>query len=111
MDETELRRDPDHDLFGEAGEVRGCDGGCRQSLQREIPVGDAVEAVARGTGKAQRRRRSVAVDGEGGAGESRSPQRTKVHPLARIREAVGVAAEHLHIGHQVVAESDRLGGL
>ena len=51
------------------------------------------------------------VDREGRAGQRRGAQRTLVHPVAGVAEARGVAAEHLDIGHQVVAEGDGLGRL
>ena len=49
--------------------------------------------------------------GKRGAGQRGGAQRALVHPRAGVGEARGVAAEHLDIGHQVVAEGHRLGGL
>ena len=64
-----------------------------------------------GAVEAQRLGGHVPVDGEGRAGQGRGAQRALVHPRPRVGEARGVAAEHLHIGHQVVAEGHRLGRL
>jgi hypothetical protein len=44
-------------------------------------------------------------------GKGGRAKRAFVHPPASVGEARGVAPEHLHIGHQVVAEGDWLGGL
>ena len=52
-----------------------------------------------------------AVDGEGGAGERGGAERRFVQPLAGVGEAAAVAAEHLDIGHQMMAEGHRLGRL
>ena len=51
----------------------------------------------------------VPVDREGRAGERRGAQRALVQPRAGVAEAAAVAAEHLDIGQQMVAEGHRLG--
>ena len=45
------------------------------------------------------------------AGQRRGAERRFVEARAAVGEAAAVAAEHLDIGHQVMAEGDRLGGL
>ena len=91
--------------------MSGAEGGRGEGLQGEIPRGDGVQGVGHGRIKAQGRGGHVAVDGEGGAGQGGGPQGALVHPRPGVGEAGGVAAEHLHIGHQVVAEGHRLGRL
>ncbi len=61
--------------------------------------------------EAQRLGGGVPVDGKGRAGQGRGAQRAFVHAGAGVGKASCVAAEHLDIGHQVVAEGHRLGGL
>ena len=50
----------------------------------------------------------MAVDREAGAGERGGAERAFVQPLDRVADAAQVAAEHLDIGHAVVAEGHRL---
>ncbi len=87
------------------------DRGGGEELQGEIPVRHGVQRVGGGPVEAQRRRRRVAVDREGRAGQRRRPQRALVQPPARIRQPAAVAVQHLDIGQQMVAEGDGLGGL
>jgi hypothetical protein len=85
--------------------------GGRQGFQREIARRDAVQRVGGRPVEAEGGGRRVPVDGEGRAGQGRGAQRALVHPRPGVGEAAGVAAEHLHIGHHVVAEGHRLGRL
>ena len=91
--------------------MRGRDGGGRQIFQREIARRNRVQRIAHRPGEAQRLGCHVAVDGKRGARQRRRAQRRFIQPLARIREAAAVAAEHLDIGQQVMAEGHRLGRL
>lgn len=50
----------------------------------------------------------MAVDREGGARKRRGAQRALVEALTRIADATTIARQHLDIGKQVMAESDRL---
>ena len=84
------------------------DRGDRQEFQREIAVGHAVERVARRLAEAERLGRHVAVDRKAGAGQRCRTERRFVHALDRVADARKVAAEHLDIGHAVMAEGDRL---
>ena len=52
-----------------------------------------------------------AVDREGGAGQRGGAERALVHAAPARRRTGRVAAEHLDIGHQVMAEGHRLGRL
>ena len=61
-------------------------------IEREVAVGNAVEAVRRRAIEAERVRGALAVDRKAGAGECRRSQRAFVHPRPRIREAGYVAA-------------------
>ena len=86
--------------------------GRRQRLQREVarptrrpgswPSGASKPSACGG---------HLPVDREGRAGQRGGAQRALVHPRPGVGEAAGVAAEHLDIGHQVVAEGHRLGRL
>ena len=109
--EAELGRGPDHQLFGEARQVHGADRRGREEFEREVAVGHRIEAVRRGAVEAERLRRGEAVDGEGGSGKGGSPQRAFVHPRAGVDEARPVAAQHLDIGHHVMAPCHGLRGL
>ena len=82
-----------------------------QGFQGEVAGRDAVEGIGGGAVEAQGAGGHLPVDGEGGAGQGGGAERALVHPRPGVVEAAGVAAEHLHIGHQVVAEGDRLGRL
>ena len=87
------------------------DRGERQELQREIAVGDRIDRIARRLAEAERLRRHVPVDRKARAGERGGSERALVHAFDRVMRAPEVAAAHLHIGHQMMAEGDRLGGL
>ncbi len=111
LDEAEGGRGPDHHFLGEAREVHGADGGGGQRLQHEVAVGDGIQRIGGGPVEAQRLRRGFPVDGEGGAGQRRRAERGFVQPRAGIPQAAAIPREHLHIGHEVMAERDRLRGL
>ncbi len=108
LDEAELRRRPQHDLLGEARQVHGADRGGGERLQDEVAVGDAVERVVGRLVEAERLRCRLPVDGERRAGERRRAERALVEPRARVGEPAAVAAEHLDVGEQVMAEGDGL---
>ena len=102
---------PDHDLLGEARQMHA--GECRrgEELDRKIAVRNSVERVGRGAVEAERRGGRVAIDRKRGAGERRCTERRLVEPAPAIGEAAAVAADHLDIGHQMMAEGHRLGDL
>ena len=54
---------------------------------------------------------ACAIDRERRAGQRRRAERALVEPRAGIGEAAAVAAEHLDVGQQMVAEGHRLGRL
>ena len=108
LDETELRRRPQHDLFGEAREMRRRDRRGGERLEREVAVGDAVERIGGRPVEVKRLRGHVAVDRKRGAGERSRAERTFVEALARVLEPSRVAPQHLDIGHEMMAEGDRL---
>jgi hypothetical protein len=110
-DEAELRRRPDHDLLGEARQMHGADRRGRQRLEREVAVGHGIERIGGRPVEAERFRRHLAVDREGGAGERRGAERAFVQRAAGVGEPAAVAAEHFDIGEQVMAERHRLRGL
>ncbi len=79
-----------------------------QIIEREVAVGDAVEAVRRRPIEAERLRRRVAVDRKASAGERRASERTLVHPRPRGCEPQGVPPQHLEIREQMMTERHRL---
>src|SRR5437667_253923 len=85
-------------------EVRRADRRERQELQREVAVADAVEGIARGAVEAQRLCRGLAIDRKRRARERARAQRALVEPRAGIPYTAAVAAEHLDIGHEVMAK-------
>ena len=82
-----------------------------QELDDEVAVRDGVHRVGARPVEAERRGGRIAVDRERRAGQRGGAQRAFVEPYAAVGEAPPVAAEHLDIGHHVVAEGDRLGWL
>ena len=111
LDEAELRRRPDHQFFGEAGQVHGAERCRRQRLEDEVAIGDGVERIGGRPVEAKRLRRHVAVDRVGRSAERGGTERVLVEALPRILEAAGVASQHFHVGEEVVAEGHRLGVL
>ena len=89
---------PDHDLLGEARQMRAGERRGGEELDREIAVGDGVERIGRRPVEAERRGGRVAVDRKRGAGERGGAERAFVEPAAAIGEAAAVAPEHLDIG-------------
>ena len=77
-------------------------------FEREVAIGDAVERIGGRTVEAERLGGHVAVDRKRGAGERGRAERALVEALARVLEAPRVASQHLDIGHEMVAEGDRL---
>jgi hypothetical protein len=76
-----------------------------------IAVGNRIYGVAGRLAEAERLRRPVPVDRKAGAGKRSGAQRALVHAQKRVMRAPEIAAEHLHIGHQMMAERDGLGRL
>jgi len=110
-DEAETRAHPDHQLLRQAGDVHHRHRRGGEEFDREVPVGHGVERVLAHAVEPQLLRHRLAVDREARAGEGGGAQRQAVHAAARIHEALRIPAEHLEIGHQMVAEGDRLGHL
>ena len=108
--ETELRRGPDHQLFGHAAQMPGADRGAGQELQREIPVAETASsefAVKAGRSPALPQSRP----GRSGRTSRPAPPRPSGHSFIRARASANrcpVAAEHLYIGHHVMAPGHRL---
>jgi hypothetical protein len=111
LDEAELGRGPQHDLFGQPRQMHGRDGRRGQRLEHEVAVGDGIDGIGHRPGKAQRARRHLPVDGKRRAGQRCRPERALVEARARIGEAPPVARQHLDIGQAVVPEGHRLGHL
>jgi hypothetical protein len=111
VDEADARRHPDDELFRQARDVRHHQRGCRAELDGEVAVGHRVERVLAHAFEAQRAGHPFAVDRVTGAGECRGTERQPIDPAPAIGQALDIAREHFHIGHQVMAEGDRLGHL
>ena len=108
VDEAEARAHPDHQLLGQARDVGHGERRRGEEFDREVAVGHRVERVLAHAVEAELARHRLAVDRKAGAGQRRGAQRQAVDPLAAVGEALGVAAEHLEVRHQVVAEGHRL---
>ena len=87
------------------------DRGGRDELDQAVPVRDGVEGIPGRSVEPQRRRGHVPVDGKGCPREGSGAERGFVQPGAGIAKAAAVAAEHLHVGHQVMPEGHGLGAL
>ena len=109
--EAELRRGPQHQFLAEAREVGHQQRGEGAELDREIAVGDRVEAVARGCAEAELGRGEFAVDRIAGSGERRGAEWRDVHARAAVEQARVVALQHLVPCQHVVTEGHGLGGL
>ena len=107
-DEAERRRAPDHDLFRQARQMDGGHRGRGNEFHDVVAVRHGIERVQHWPIEAQRLGRPVPVDRMRRAGQCGGAQRRFVEALAAIGEARAVAAEHLDIGHEVMAEGDRL---
>ena len=84
----------------------------RRNLDAEIPVGHPVDRVRAGRGEAEGFGRTIAVERVGRAGQRAGAERALgVHPGLGVGQAAQVAAQHPGIGHELVAEADRLGAL
>ncbi|EHS49458.1 hypothetical protein PDO_3222 [Rhizobium sp. PDO1-076] len=85
--------------------------GDRQEFQREVAVRHGVDRIAGWLTEAERLGRHVAIDRIAGTGKGCRADRALVQMFDRMAHALTVAAEHLDIGHAVMAEGHRLGGL
>ena len=101
--ETELSGGPDHQFFGETGQVHCADRRRREEFQRKVTIRCRIEAVRRRTIKPQRLCRHMAINRETCASKCRSAQRAFVHPLARIGETRTVTVQHFDIGQHMMA--------
>ena len=99
---------PQHQLLGEAGDVRHDQGGSGAEFDGEVAVGHGVQRVAAHAVEAQRLGDAFAVDREGRAGQSGSAQRQAVHAFAAVLQTLGVALEHFGVSQQMVAKSNGL---
>jgi hypothetical protein len=108
VDEADARAHPDDQLFRHARHVHHDQRGGGGEFDGEVAVGDGVQRVVADVVEAQRLGHAHAVDREGGAGQRGGAQRQAVDALAGVGHALGVAAEHFHVGQHVVAEGDRL---
>ena len=108
-DEAELRRRPQHDLFGEAREMHGADRGRRERLQREVAVGRRCRANWRSAGRS-RARAAVASRsiGKEVPASAAAPSGLSLSRARASREAAAVAGQHLDVGEEMVAEGHRL---
>ncbi len=107
-DEAELRRRPEHDFLGEARQMHRRDRRGGQRFEHEIAVGDAVERIGGRAVEAERLRGHVRDRSETTCPRARR-RRAGIRSAARARrETAAIAAEHLDIGEQVMAEGHRL---
>ena len=110
--EAELGRGPEHDLLGQAREVRRADRRRGDELQREILGADGVDRVAHRPVEAERRRgrRDRSIGNEVPASAA-APSGLSFIRARASRKRPRSRAEHLGIGEHVVAPGDGLRGL
>ncbi len=107
-DEAELVARPQDELLGEAREVHLADRARVGQVEQEVAVADGVHRVLAHRREAEARRHVLAVERVRRAGERRAAERQHVGGVVRVAQAREVAAEHLRVGEQVVAEQHRL---
>jgi hypothetical protein len=110
LDEAELRRHPDHELLGEPRQVHGADGAAER-VSSAKSRSETHPANWPSAGRSPAPSPSSPGRWGRGAGQRGGAQRAFVHPGARRAKRPAVAAEHLDIGQQMVAEGHRLGRL
>jgi len=106
--EAEARAGPEDQLFREPGQVHHRQRCPRGEFDGEIAIGNRVERVFAQGVEAQLARNPVAVDRKARSRQCRTAQRQSIDACAAISESLGVAREHRIIGHEMVAECDRL---
>ncbi len=80
----------------------------RTEFDGKVAVADGVERVGTDLVEAELGGDEFAINRETGAGQRSTAQRQAIGTLAAVFEALGIALAHLVIGHQVMAEGDRL---
>ena len=111
FDKAEVLAHPQDQLFAQAANVHHAQAGGGGEFNRKVAVAHGVQAVladlrpALLVDHAQRACHPFPVQRVGGAGQCGAAQRQAVGAPADIRQSLGVAAEHLHIGQQVVAKA------
>ena len=79
-----------------------------EKLHAEVTVGHAVQTVQRHLREAQLLRLVYPVNGEGGARQRTAPDGGHVHALGRVVQTADIPLKHHGVGHEMVAEGDRL---
>ena len=116
-DEFEFGGAPEDEVLGDAGGVDAAEGGGGKEFDEDVAVGDGIEAVlgetrlAGGVHEAEGAGGELAVNGEGGAGESAGAEGAPVGAVGDDGEALAVAPEHFDVGEEVMGEGDGLGAL
>ena len=111
LDKARLAGVVEDEIFGKARQVGHGQRRHVHQLHHVIPVGDRIQAVAGGAGKAHVERQRFAVDGVGGARQRAAAERAGVEALEGILQPGMVPLQHLHIGQRPVGVGDRLGTL
>jgi hypothetical protein len=93
------------------GEVHHHDRGKTAELEREITIGDGIEAVACDTGKTELLGDPFPVNGEGCSRKGSGTQRHQVEATAQVVQTTGISRQHLHVSEHVMGKEDRLCGL
>ena len=83
-------------------------GRCRAEFDREVAVRDGIERVLADAVEVQRASHPFAIDRITGARQGGGTQRQAIDAASAVGHPVGVAGEHLDVGHQVMTEGDRL---
>ena len=114
LHKTEVLAHPQDQFFAEAADVHHAQAGRSGEFDGEVAVAHAVQAVLANLGvaciidHAQRARHALAVQRVSGAGQSSAAQRQAVGAAAHVAHALGIPAEHLDIGQQVVRKAHGL---
>ncbi len=85
--ESELRRNPEHDLLGEAGKMNGAYRGGAQGFEHEIAIGHAVERIRCRPVEPKRFRGHRPVDRERGSSQRRGAERRFIEAGAGVAQS------------------------
>jgi len=111
LGEAVLRRRPQHELLGQAGEVHEAERCGEHELGAVVAVGDGVHGVLEGRREPQLGSDRGGVERQARARQRSGAERTHVGRLAGVGDAMQVALERPHVGGQVLSEPHRLGAL
>ena len=110
-DETKFRAGPQDHVLGEPREMDAAERDDEEQFGDEIAVAHRIHAVAADLVEAELPGEKRPIEHDRGAGDRAAAERQHIEPARGIREAVGIALEHLDVGEQMMGEEDRLAAL